>query len=296
MERDEGVGADWVDRRFSRRQFLRGSHLGLAAIVTSSGALGGYGHFVEPRFLDVCHVPIKVPRLPKVFQGITIALLTDLHIATAPDARYLNSVMDRALEASPTVIALGGDYISTGTAEERTILQSLVGRLRAPLGVYAILGNRDYDDGGKSSSVVMALRQGGATVLHNSGVAIRQAGQILYLAGVGDVLEGQDDLAAALDGVPPGGCAVLLAHEPDFADEVAMDARVVLQLSGHSHAGQVRIPGLPRMLPRLGRKYPEGLRRVGSLRLYTSRGIGEVDIPVRINCPPELPIISLVDQ
>jgi uncharacterized protein len=293
MENCGGGGVGWDNKCLSRRQFLCCVHFGLAGIVTSGGTLFGYGHFVEPRYLEVSHVPVEIPRLPPAFQGITIALLADLHIATAPDIHYLQLVVDRALEAYPALIALGGDYISTGAVEERTMLQSLVDRLRAPLGVYAILGNRDYDDGTKSRSVVAILRRGGATVLHNTSIAIRQGGETLYLVGVGDVLERQNDLGAALESVPPGACAILLVHEPDFADEAAGDPRIVLQLSGHSHAGQVRIAGIPRILPNLGQKYPEGLRQVGSLQLYTSRGIGEVDIPIRINCPPELPIISL---
>ena len=103
-----------------------------------------------------------------------------------------------------------------------------------------------------------------------------------------------EDLDAALEGAPDRSTVILLAHEPDFADRVAADGRVALQLSGHSHGGQVRLPfiGAP-MLPHLGRKYPYGLRRVGSMWLYTNRGVGVIAPPVRFNCRPEVTLLTL---
>jgi len=107
------------------------------------------------------------------------------------------------------------------------------------------------------------------------------------------VLEGRPDIDRVLAGVPPNEVVVLLAHEPDFADHAA--ARPVdLQLSGHSHGGQVWIPGIGApWLPPLAVKYPRGLYRMGKLTLYTNIGIGTIRAPIRLNCPPEITLITL---
>ncbi len=282
-------------QRWSRRQFLQRLGLGgLLAGLGSGGSLGAYGFLVEPRLLEVNRMPLRVRRLPQAFHGTTVALLADLHVGMAPDIAFLHSVVDRVLQASPTLVLLAGDYVISKDRDERRMVEELVSRLRAPLGIYAALGNHEHWT--EAGSVVAALERGGATVLRNECVALQRDGQTLYVAGVDDVRVRRDDLPSALKGIPADGCAVLLAHEPDFADEAAADSRVALQLSGHSHGGQVRLPFVPRILPRLGRKYPEGLYQVGPLQLYTSRGIGETWPPVRINCPPELPILELLAE
>ena len=114
-----------------------------------------------------------------------------------------------------------------------------------------------------------------------------------WLVGVDSAREGYPDLSRALDGVPADGFKVLLAHEPDFADRVR-PAPVHLQLSGHSHGGQIVVPSVPiRWLPRLGKKYPRGLYRIGDMVLYTNRGLGAGVLPLRHNCPPEITVIQL---
>ncbi len=116
----------------------------------------------------------------------------------------------------------------------------------------------------------------------------------IYLAGLDDLWSGQADLTAALAQAPANVPTILLVHEPDFADTVAKDGRVSLQLSGHSHGGQVRLPGIGApILPYLGRKYDQGLYNVNNMWLYTNRGIGLGRIPLRINCPPEITEFTL---
>jgi predicted MPP superfamily phosphohydrolase len=132
-------------------------------------------------------------------------------------------------------------------------------------------------------------------VLDNSGVALSAGGSQLYLAGVDDCWSGAPDLELALDGAPAAAPVVLLAHEPDFADTFALDGRVSLQLSGHSHCGQVRLPGIGALvLPTYGQKYDAGLNKASNMWVYTTRGIGVIGPPVRFNCPPEITEIMLV--
>jgi predicted MPP superfamily phosphohydrolase len=115
----------------------------------------------------------------------------------------------------------------------------------------------------------------------------------LTLVGLDDVWERKHDLRAALAGVPDDECKLLLVHEPDYADEAA-HYPVDLQLSGHSHGGQINLPGYGRpVLPYLGQKYPAGLYQVGLMALYTNRGIGVISPPVRFNCPPEVTLLTL---
>jgi len=118
-------------------------------------------------------------------------------------------------------------------------------------------------------------------------------GARFWLAGVNDVLGGTANLGTTLQGIAGGDATVLLAHEPDYADRVATFP-VDLQLSGHSHGGQIRIPLLLNLyLPELGRKYVWGLYKIGGLTLYTNAGLGTVNLPIRLNCPPEITLLTL---
>jgi predicted MPP superfamily phosphohydrolase len=174
---------------------------------------------------------------------------------------------------------------------EAEIIVEAFSRLQAPAGVFAILGNHDHWT--DAEQVCEAAREAGVTVLRNQGMALQEGA--LWLAGVDDVWEEKHDLEAALGGAPDESAVILLAHEPDYADEVAADGRVALQLSGHSHGGQVRFPYFgATVLPYLGRKYPFGLRQVGSMWLYTNRGVGVVSPPVRFNCRPEITLLTLL--
>jgi predicted MPP superfamily phosphohydrolase len=138
------------------------------------------------------------------------------------------------------------------------------------------------------------LKREGITLLHNHGVPISAGGGTLYLAGVDDVWAGRPDPKRALEGNGRGHPTLLLAHEPDYADKVSADPRIKLQLSGHTHGGQVRIPMIGALrLPSWGRKYQEGLYRVKDMHVYTTRGIGLVGVPFRVNCPPEITLLTL---
>jgi predicted MPP superfamily phosphohydrolase len=165
--------------------------------------------------------------------------------------------------------------------------------LSAPEQVWAVLGNHDHWT--DAAVVAEAVSRAGIRLLRNANGVIRRGAGRLWIAGVDDVLAEQHDLPRALAGIPNGDGVILLAHEPDFADEAALDQRPGLQLSGHSHGGQIRLPFYgATVLPRLARKYPQGLRRVGGMWLYTNRGIGTIDIPIRFNCRPEVTLFTFL--
>ena len=196
---------------------------------------------------------------------------------------------------------LTGDFITHSSLRGRGLTSYLVkhiepcaallSRLRGKQGVWAVLGNHDAFSAPKY--VEKNLRQVGLQVLRNAAVPIERDGKRFWLAGVDDVLAGGDDLDQTIAHIPAEQAVVLLAHEPDFADRVARYP-VDLQLSGHSHGGQVRLPLVGAVyLPELARKYPLGLRQVRGLTLYTNPGIGTLMIPVRWNCPPEVTLLTL---
>jgi predicted MPP superfamily phosphohydrolase len=163
--------------------------------------------------------------------------------------------------------------------------------LTAPHGLWAVLGNHDWFTNAKH--VTAALTAEGIRVMANESVAIERDGARFWLAGVNDVISHTADLKKTLQPVPAGEPVVLLAHEPDFAD-YALRFSIDLQLSGHSHGGQIRFPLLPPLyLPEMAKKYILGTYQIGPMALYTNAGLGTVDVPVRLNCPPEITLLTL---
>jgi predicted MPP superfamily phosphohydrolase len=167
--------------------------------------------------------------------------------------------------------------------------------LDAKYGVFSIIGNHDiWTD---VTVIEKGLTEAGIPILKNEGVTLNINNTPFYLAGVDDGWSGRPDLAAAMENQPNGATTVLLAHEPDLADQFSLDPRISLQLSGHSHGGQIRFQGIGAfILPYLGRKYDMGLYHVNNMWLYTNRGLGNVTEPVRYNCAPEITEITLVEK
>ena len=273
-------------RGLSRRAFLR-------TLVYGSATLGGvYSCGFERRWLKVEHVTIPVPRLPAAFDGLTVAQFSDLHLGGQMGPGFIRQAVDVTLSLKPDLILLTGDYVSRVTHGEPDMIVQELSRLSAPEGVWAILGNHDHWN--NADVVAEALRHAGVSLLRNANGALLRSGQRLWIAGVDDVLTHYHDLPRALQGIPEGAATILLAHEPDFADKAAKDARVSLQLSGHSHGGQINLPYLTGLaLPRLARKYVRGLHHVGDLWLYTNRGLGTTGLPLRLNSRPEVTLFTL---
>jgi predicted MPP superfamily phosphohydrolase len=278
----------------SRRSFLRTLIRATALLGASAASGAGYSMFAEPGWLSVERVDVPIRNLPHGLAGLRIAQLSDLHASPQIAPAQLAQAASAVLREQPDLVVLTGDYVTHGL-EHLPDAIAAIAMLAAPLGVFAVLGNHDHWTGA-AGAVERALEQSGARVLSNRAVQLMVGGEALWLAGVDDVWEERADLEAALEAVPPGATTVLLAHEPDFADTAARHA-IALQLSGHSHGGQVRLPflGAP-VLPFLGQRYPIGLQRVpGSDTLvYTNRGIGMVSPAVRFNCRPEVAILRLV--
>jgi hypothetical protein len=254
--------------------------------------LGGVGYVsrAEPSWIKLERVEIPIEGLPFPFEGYRLVQLSDLHIHDVASVKRAQHAVRMAMNLAPDLIVLTGDYVSDWVDEQA--IAATLALLTATDGVWATLGNHDHWT--NAAQVRRALVQAGLPELRNTSTRIDRSGSELWLAGVDDIWEQHHDLTAALHGIPTGAPVILLAHEPDFADEVYPLAHVSLQLSGHSHGGQVKIPGLGApFLPYLGQKYPEGLRRLDSMWLYTSRGVGNLH-EVRFNCRPEITEFTLI--
>jgi uncharacterized protein len=276
----------------TRRHFLYG------LTATGTAAVAGDSVLWEPNRPRVVRKSFSLPRWPERMNGFTIALLSDFHYDPYFSAHPLRDAIPIVNDLHPDLIVLTGDFVSvpfTGDDAKGALASEpcaeFLRRMTAPHGLWAILGNHDVNTDG--AYVTRALESQGIRVLINESAAIETNGERFWLAGVDDVIGGGADLAKTLNIVPSGEAVVLLAHEPDFADH-ASRFPIDLQLSGHSHGGQVRIPLLPPLyLPALAKKYVMGTYKVGHLLLYTNAGLGTVDIPVRLNCPPEITLIRL---
>jgi predicted MPP superfamily phosphohydrolase len=270
-------------RRWSRRRILGGIAVAAAGIIADEC-------WWESRRLVVERLSLAFPDLPPGLEGLRMVQLSDLHRSAVVGQREIEHAVARANSLAPDLMVLTGDYVTLGRQYAEPCAAAL-SVLRAPLGRYAILGNHDHGVG--AEAVAAALRHAGLTVLRNQAQPVGRGGADLWLIGMDDATFHKHDVGTALQGVPDSGFKVALMHEPDLADEIARYP-VQLQLSGHSHGGQICLPGIgPLHLPKLGRRYPTGLYRVGPLRLYTNRGVGRIRPAVRFNCPPEITLITL---
>ncbi len=282
----------------TRRHWMKGI-LGLAG--TSALVAGGYSTLIAPHDPTVEYVAVRLTRLSSRMNGFTIVQLSDLHYGRFFNDADVEDVVNRVNKLAPQLVVLTGDYVTHSyfedgltSAHRAEPCAQLLSALRAKFGVIAVLGNHDYWT--EPRVVHRALLMAGLKVLYNEAVPIESDGGRLWIVGLGDALNFHARLDESLARIPKSEPIVLLVHEPDFADEAAKRP-VDLQLSGHSHGGQVQLPIRgPLILPAMARKYPQGLRRIGNLHLYTNRGLGTIVVPVRMNCPPEITHITLQSE
>lgn len=278
--------------RTTRRKFFR------IAAGTGVAALALDTTLVAPNLPQIIRKEIALRRWPSQLDGFTVVVLSDFHYDPYFSVHPLRASINMVNELRPDLIVLTGDFVSVPTvgsqkeaAAEVDPCAVLLRQMQARHGLWAILGNHDALT--DPHHIVDSLRAAGIQVLLDESAAIERNGGRFWLSGVKDVLEQKPSLDAALRGIPADEPVLLLAHEPDFADYVARYP-VDLQLSGHSHGGQVRIPFVrPLFLPGLARKYIWGLYKIGPLTLYTNAGLGTVVLPIRMNCPPEITLLTI---
>ncbi len=264
-----------------------------------------YAVRVEPTWLEVNLHEVPIADLSHSFSGLRILQMSDFHCGPRVTPTYLGEAVDLALAQEPDVVVLTGDFIHKGYRHVETVAR-ILGRLRSPLGVYAVLGNHDFSVRNALGirrhphlhrAVAGALKSQGIRVLHNETVTLVRPGSglsraRLHLTGVADLWSRVCDLNRAFDGLCSTVPRVLLAHNPSTIDRLD-GRRCDLMLSGHTHGGQIDLPGLGRLaLGAKGRRFAAGLYQHGKTILYVNKGVG-FGLPLRYRVRPEVAVLVL---
>lgn len=272
---------------------LRAALAGGISALALSATTAYQARYVNPYRPAIERVELLLPAGHEALAGLRLAFVTDTHVGPFVSPDDLARATALLAAERPDLVLLGGDYVSespryAGPAAE--ILGALVDQ--APLGGYAVLGNHDLAVG--AERVTRALRQANILVLRNEATEVKTPSGPLWIAGVDEAILSVADPPATFAATPPGAATIALWHEPDEAERTAT-LGAFAQLSGHSHGGQVRLPGLgPLALTPGGRRYVVGLNHAAGMPIYTSRGVGVYRPPIRLNCPPEVTLITLV--
>lgn len=271
----------------TRRKFLKG--LAAAGLVGASGA-ALYARVFEPFDYELTETDVFIRGLPPSFEGFRVALLTDVHHSRIVPLEEVRRAVALTNEARPDLVALTGDYTTSRRRYVEPCAEAL-GLLRAPSGVWAVLGNHDHYTDAELTARAFARRK--INVLSNANTLLRRGADELRLAGVDDWGWGKADWARALEGVDRSLPCVLLSHEPAVLD-MPETRGLSLILSGHTHGGQVRLPfvGAPARVVEEFR-YLRGLYEKDGTQLYVSRGTGMIGLPVRFGARPEIAVIRL---
>lgn len=284
----------------SRRRFL-------GTTVMGCGGLAFYSGEIERHWVEITHREIRLKSLPSSFEGLRVVQLSDIHLDEFTEPFLLRYSIEQINRLRPDIVLLTGDFVSYEISPRRFSERSawqcaeMLSELQCPER-YAVLGNHDHWLSG--TEVARALSMNRIPVLINSYVPIERNGSRLWLAGIDDPVCGRPDpdkaIPKAIRGIE-GEPMMVMCHAPDYADELRghpAGNSIGLMVSGHTHGGQVRLPFVGALdLPPGGKKYVQGLFRLGSMQLYVNRGIGTVGVPFRFQCPPEITVFTLrVDE
>jgi predicted MPP superfamily phosphohydrolase len=271
----------------NRRSFLKAA---AAAVIPSPVIAASYGLY-EASAVAIERPELPLPRLPAAFDGLQVAFLADIHHGPYVPLDHVATFVRTTLALQPDLILLGGDYTYQDTKYVRPCFEVLAA-LRAPLGVFGVLGNHDYRCG--LAETRAAMKSAGITELTNTGVWIKRGQNRFRLGGVDDLWGGRPDEVPAIADTTAADACLLLSHNPDVA-ETLRDRRVGLVLSGHTHGGQFVLPGIgaPFVPSRYGEKYLRGRVEAPATTVYVSRGLGTTVSPMRFGARPELTLITL---
>lgn len=270
-----------ISRGVTRRDLLKGA--AAAGIGAAAGALA-HGSVYERHHLELTRETLNVSGLPSALAGLRIGLITDLHRSDTVPHELIARAVTLMMSEAPDLVVLGGDYVTWGDRHFVIPAAEALAPLSAPHGVYAVLGNHDDD-----RDMPAALSATGVVVLRDVRTRLTIRGETLDLAGIRYWTRRVSNIARVLRGASPN--VILLAHNPLRLVEAAALA-VPLVLSGHTHGGQVVLPGIGAIA---ARQFPviAGKGRRESTAIFVSRGIGTVYVPVRLNCPPEVAVLTL---
>lgn len=285
-----------MSKKYTRRQFLKRVLATTSTAIIASSIGYGYARYIEPKQLEVSRHIIKHPTIPKKFDHIKIVQFSDTHVGHYFSLEQLSNIVDKINNLNPDLLFFTGDLMDEPNKYAATNqLISILERLEAPLGKFAIYGNHDH--GGYGSEIYKEMmNQTGFTLLMNSSEEIFVEDSKITIVGLDDVMLGRPNFEQAFKNVDSSSFTILLAHEPDIAER-AEEVGAHMQLSGHSHGGQIQIPFFgPLITPPLGSIYVEGGHRIGptNMFLYVNRGLGTTRLPLRFLAKPEISFFTLV--
>ena len=254
--------------------------------------VGGYGILVRRRVFKIREITVKIPGLPKAFDGYRVAHLSDLHIGATTPREWGHRWARASNGRAPDVTVVTGDLVTSGT-EFYDDIADVLGALAAKDGVFVSMGNHDYF--GDGEPLIEKIRAKGPSVLRNEGVFLKRGDEKLYLCAIDDTWTKRDDMDAALAARLPGVPTVLLAHDPERF-RVAAKKNVELTLSGHTHGGQIAVPFLSTRLSlsHLTHSFHQGIYTKGRSTLYVHPGLGTTGPPMRLGVAPAVVILTLV--
>ena len=264
------------------RRLLLKAFVGIGA-GTVTGATA-HGFLYERHHLELTRSAFPVPGLPEALRGLRIGVLTDIHHSQTVPREMVAAAVNMLMAETPDLIVLGGDYVSWRDRRYVHSAAEALAPLAAPHGVIAILGNHDDD-----RDMPAALAAKGFTVLKDARTRLTIRDEPIDFAGVRFWTYKVSDLMHVLRGSLP--LTILLAHTPKRLLE-AQQLAVPAVISGHTHGGQIVLPGLG---PIAAREFPviAGLAQRSGTTIFVSRGVGTIYVPVRINCPPEVAVLTL---
>jgi predicted MPP superfamily phosphohydrolase len=284
-------------KKVTRRGFLKFLGYGLIDLVmlSMSGAL--FDVFAGRGLFSVETIRLRLSRLPKAFSGLRVAQISDIHMGGWMNPERFQQVADLVIAEKPDILLITGDFLlghdfSDAAKQAIVDLIPILSSLAGAIPAFAVLGNHDYWT--SPAAIRQMLFSCGIKDLTNTVFTLERDGHSLQLCGVDDIWKGDVRLHDVIAKLDDHSTAILLAHEPDFADISAATDKFDLQISGHTHGGQVNLPFFgPPVRPFLGKKYPIGLYKLGNMFQYTNRGVGMARLPLRVNCPPEITIFVL---
>lgn len=264
----------------TRRTFIRASLAGGIGAVAGTSA---YGVAYERHQLQVTRADIALPAVQRELDGLRIGILTDLHHSRLVSQQDIATAVDRLMAEKPDLVALLGDYVTWSDRGYVDSCAEALAGLAPPHGVFAIIGNHDDE-----RAVPRALARRGFDVLLDERTELRLRGVRLGMAGIRYWTKRQADIKRVTRGF---GDTILLAHDPRRLSDAAV-LNVPLVLSGHTHGGQIVLPVIGAIA---ARKFPtaEGVARLAGSTVFVSRGVGTVFVPMRLNCPPEVAVVTL---
>lgn len=252
-----------------------------------------YASKIEPNWVQITSIPLTIPSLSPGFEEFKIVHISDLHANRFMTEQRMDKMIRLVNQQQPDAIAITGDIITKHKGFNGEKLENKLSKLVAQEATLAVLGNHDHW-GNATDKLKQALAHSNIINLDNEVYVIERGREKLTIAGVDDPYWGKPNLEKVIAQLPINSTNILLVHEPDYVQKIAKTHKFVLQLSGHSHGGQIRIPFLdPLFLPPGGRKYFAGLNQVQDTMEYTNRGLGMTGLPFRFNSRPEITVFTL---